>query len=60
MTPEKAIKILNGLTKGWPSVRQLDQLEAIKFGINGLKAIKRYRRDFRNGDIYHLPGETEE
>jgi len=59
-TLEKAIKTLNGLTKGWPSVRQFDQLQAIKLGIEGLKAIKLHRRDFRKGDIYRLPGETDE
>jgi len=60
MTLEKAIRTLEAMRdiEGGPFT-SLGK-DALRLGIEALKAIQAHRKDFREGSIYSLPGETEE
>lgn len=60
MTIEEAIEVLSDEIRGWSGKYYERKDCALNLGIESLKAIKAHRKDFRKGDIYCLPGETED
>lgn len=60
MKLERAIEILTDLLGEGPHFSPDDRREAVKLGIEGLKAIKDHRTTFLPWAIIHLPFETSE
>ena len=60
MRVEKAIEILTTLASEGTQDMELDDYDAIKLGIEALKAIPNSRHGLFSYNIPKLPGETEE
>lgn len=60
MTINEAIKILAEFDRGNMPTLPEGLRDAVKLGIEALKAIKAYCRDLWEGGIFDLPGETKE
>lgn len=58
MTLEKATEILTAFIEGQKTAHWIDRHDAIKLGIEALKAIQLWRKEPVLGQPTHLPGET--
>lgn len=60
MTIDEAIKLIEHCAKTHARYDRVEIKDALNLGIEALKSIQAWRKDWASDRFYHLPGETEE